>query len=79
MSTEQYPWYFGRLQREEARIHLENNPDGTFLVRKSTTEDIYVISLMYNGGDKHIRIEWDSKSKLYYVHGGRYFHNVPVS
>ena len=79
LSVEQYPWYFGPLNRQEAKIQLGVNPDGTFLVRKSQNQSQYALSVLFNGADKHILIEMDAQSHLYFLHGGRYFHNIPVS
>ncbi|KAI6191071.1 SH2 domain protein [Aphelenchoides bicaudatus] len=77
LSIEQYPWFFGQLDRHEAKIQLGINPDGTFLVRQSRNQSQYALSILFNGHDKHILIEMDSESRLYYLHGGRYFHSIP--
>lgn len=78
MNIEQYPWYFGPLSRNEAKLQLGSNPDGTFLVRKSQNQSQYALSVLFNGNDKHILIEMDSESHHYYLHGGRFFHNIPA-
>jgi hypothetical protein len=78
MTTEMYPWFFGELERHEAKIQLGNNPDGTFLVRKSRSQSQYVLSVLYRSTDKHILIERDRESHLYWVHGARYFHDIPA-
>lgn len=79
LSVEQYPWYFGELERQEAKLNLGVNPDGTFLVRKSKNQLQYVLSVLYNNNDKHIKIEMEPGTHFYYLHGGRYFHNIPVT
>lgn len=46
-------WYFGNIDRKKAEEILKSSPDDAFLVRKSSREDSYAISL------------WKSKNKTF--------------
>jgi len=43
--VESAPWYFGELGRVESNEKLERAEEGTFLVRMSSKQQQYVISL----------------------------------
>uniref|UniRef100_A0A1I7S0H6 SH2 domain protein n=1 Tax=Bursaphelenchus xylophilus TaxID=6326 RepID=A0A1I7S0H6_BURXY len=72
-----YPWYFSNLTREEAQNFIENQPDGTFLVRWSQTQSILALSVAYQGVAKHMKIEYDTSRSMYYLHDSIFFHNIP--
>ncbi|XP_053408492.1 uncharacterized protein LOC123559656 isoform X2 [Mercenaria mercenaria] len=47
-SLDDYPWFFGKLPREDANELLRHQPDGTFLMRESETRPgNFVISVRY--------------------------------
>ncbi|CAD5228746.1 unnamed protein product [Bursaphelenchus okinawaensis] len=72
-----YPWYFSNLSRDEAQNYLENQPNGTFLVRWSESQLMYALSVAYGGQAKHMRIEYDQAKSMFYLHDSMFFHNVP--
>lgn len=50
------PWFWGELSRGDEQELLRNKPDGTFLVRHSSTPGDFTISLRHSGSNKLIRI-----------------------
>lgn len=64
-------WYWGPISGDSAEKLLENEPDGSFIVRDSSDEH-YIFSLTFklNGLVRHVRIEQDqgkSRSFNYYL------------
>eukprot|EP00051_Salpingoeca_urceolata_P020475 m.307367 g.307367 ORF g.307367 m.307367 type:complete len:136 (-) comp19628_c1_seq7:872-1279(-) len=56
--AEQEGWNWGKVSKEDATEALNGKPNGTFLVRISTThEDEYSISLVDHGTVKHIHVK----------------------
>ncbi|KAI6174130.1 hypothetical protein M3Y98_01156500 [Aphelenchoides besseyi] len=74
---EDQPWFFGELERQQVKMFLELTEDGTFLVRRSSNLGQYVLSIMYDGNEKHMKIEMDPENRLFYLHAARYFHDIP--
>lgn len=58
-------WYWGPVSGDAAEKLLENEPDGSFIVRDSSDEH-YIFSLTFklNGLVRHVRIEQDQGSLL---------------
>ncbi|KAL2103401.1 hypothetical protein ACEWY4_000269 [Coilia grayii] len=57
-------WYFGKLNRFETQTLLlrTENPEGTFLVRRSDKEEVgYVLSVKVDGQAKHFKIHGEEK------------------
>ncbi|KAI6206041.1 Protein vav-1 [Aphelenchoides besseyi] len=73
---EDQPWFFGELERQQVKMFLELTEDGTFLVRRSSNLGQYVLSIMYDGNEKHMKIEMDPENRLFYLHAARYFHDI---
>lgn len=56
--TEDYSYFFGKIPRTEADHMLTGAPDGSFLLRVSTSSaGDYVLSVSYNGGAFHFQIK----------------------
>uniref|UniRef100_A0A914YL48 Uncharacterized protein n=1 Tax=Panagrolaimus superbus TaxID=310955 RepID=A0A914YL48_9BILA len=75
-----YPWYFGVKERMEANQMLCGTSDGTFIVRLSQRENKYVISITFNGGYKHMKIESGEDpvlGKIYWLSDNSHFTSVP--
>jgi len=72
----QQPWYFGELGRTQAQQLLERTDDGTFIVRHSSHQQQFVISLMYERKAKHMKIEVCEQSRQFYLHEGRRFDSI---
>lgn len=71
-----YPWFRGRMERDQAQALLENAAHETFLVRVSPKHNgSYVISLNYNNQVKHMRI-YVSRDNQLYLSQNRYFKSV---
>lgn len=71
----EYPWFHGRMNRDQAQALLERSPHGTFLVRVSPKHNgSYVISLNYNSQVKHMRIY--VKDNQLFLSQNRYFKSV---
>ncbi|KAG9509075.1 Guanine nucleotide exchange factor VAV3, partial [Fragariocoptes setiger] len=71
-----YPWFSGRMDRDEAQSLLEKMTHGTFLVRISPKQNgNYVISLNYNGQVKHMRIHVSNDNQLF-LSQTRYFKSI---
>lgn len=62
-------WYWGPISRSEAEKRLENQSDGTFLVRNSLDRR-YLLSLSFRslGQTLHARIEYDNCKFSFYPH-----------
>ncbi|VDM96189.1 unnamed protein product [Thelazia callipaeda] len=58
-------WYRGPMKRWDAEDLLRGNPDGTFLVRFSATQQKYVISISFNNDVKHTKVEQSSDGRYY--------------
>lgn len=72
-----YPWFHGRMGREQAQSILENTQDGTFLVRVSPKHNgSYVISLNHRSKVNHMRI-FVSVDNCLYLSECKYFKSVP--
>ena len=55
-------WYFGDLSREEAEGLLSSNPQGSFLVRRSTRNlGMEVLSLKFNDTYRHYNVKTDGE------------------
>lgn len=74
-SPDDYPWFCGQMDRDEAQTLLEDRPSETFLVRISPKQNgSYVISLNYNSQVKHMRIHV-SNNQLF-LSENRYFKSL---
>lgn len=72
----EYPWFVGRMGREQAQSILENTPDGTFLVRESPKHNCsLVISLNYASKVNHMRVFVSSQNE-WYLSENRYFKSL---
>uniref|UniRef100_A0A8R1TQ42 Protein vav-1 n=2 Tax=Onchocerca TaxID=6281 RepID=A0A8R1TQ42_ONCVO len=58
-------WYRGPMKRWDAEELLRGTPDGTFLVRFSSTQQKYVISISFNGDVKHTKVEHSPEGRYY--------------
>ncbi|XP_072015671.1 guanine nucleotide exchange factor VAV2-like isoform X3 [Amphiura filiformis] len=50
-----YPWFVGKMERQEANNHLGSKPQGCYLVRERA-EGGYAISIKHESQVKHIRV-----------------------
>ncbi|CAG7821146.1 unnamed protein product, partial [Allacma fusca] len=81
---ENYPWYAGEMDRDCATTVLDQQSNGTFLVRvrpaqieTSPSDAAYALSLKWNDQVKHMKILLTSSGeKLYYLSESRYFKSV---
>lgn len=61
LNLEEYPWFAGTMEREEATSLLEKSPSGTFLLRISAKQNGgYAISINFDNQVKHMRVCYDS-------------------
>ncbi|XP_055338647.1 suppressor of cytokine signaling 7-like [Paramacrobiotus metropolitanus] len=59
-------WYWGPINAAVAETVLENEVDGTFLVRDSTDENfLFSLSCKYDGKVGHVRIEYSKGSFMF--------------
>uniref|UniRef100_A0A671UPI9 Tyrosine-protein kinase n=1 Tax=Sparus aurata TaxID=8175 RepID=A0A671UPI9_SPAAU len=68
----QQDWYHGAIPRLEVQQLLKN--DGDFLVRKSQEKQGYVLSVQWDGANKHFLIQ--NTDNLYRL-DGESFHSIP--
>eukprot|EP00112_Aurelia_sp_Birch-Aquarium-sp1_P002340 Seg1257.1 transcript_id=Seg1257.1/GoldUCD/mRNA.D3Y31 product="Protein vav" protein_id=Seg1257.1/GoldUCD/D3Y31 len=55
-------WFAGVMNRHTASEKLQDQPDGTFLVRESdNAKGSFVLSVIYQGEDKHIKIVYNDQ------------------
>ena len=55
-----YGWYWGPISGAAAEKLLENEPDGSFVVRDSSNDNyIFSLSFKLDGSVRHVRIEHD--------------------
>lgn len=76
-----YQWFVGECNREEASRMLEKLPDGTFLVRVSNTGDRkgeYALSIKYGSTNpvKHIKLHRNAE-EMYYLVDCKMFRGLP--
>ncbi|KAI6234691.1 Variant SH3 domain-containing protein [Aphelenchoides fujianensis] len=74
---DQFPWYFGPMERSDANQTLDETEDGTFLVRHSVAANQYALSVVYHGRPKHIIIGLMAGVPQYYLHGAKLFDTIP--
>ncbi|VIO89268.1 Variant SH3 domain containing protein [Brugia malayi] len=58
-------WYRGPMKRWDSEELLRGTPDGTFLVRFSSAQQKYVISISFNGDVKHTKVEQSPEGRYY--------------
>lgn len=75
LNLEEYQWFAGSMERDNAQTLLDRLPTGTFLVRISPKQrGSYAISLNYNGHVKHMRI--CLSEELFYLSTSKYFKTI---
>ncbi|CAG0894743.1 unnamed protein product [Darwinula stevensoni] len=74
---EQYDWYAGEMDREEAKKILQCLEPGAYLLRQSIRDSKYALSLSASDEVKHMRLyTTNDRENLYFLSQQRYFHSV---
>ncbi|UYV68340.1 VAV2 [Cordylochernes scorpioides] len=77
LNLEEYEWFVGIMDRDEATVKLKDLPSGTFLLRISPKQNGgYAISLIYNNQIKHMRVCCTDDGHLYYLSRSKYFKSI---
>lgn len=56
-------WFWGDISRSEATELMENQPDGSFLVRNASTQGNFTLTLKKGGVNRLIKIGHDDMGK----------------
>jgi len=71
-----YPWFVGIMNVNDANAKLQYHRNGTFLVRESVTQkDKFIISIIFKKETKHITIE--EKSGIFKISDSSQFRSIP--
>lgn len=75
LNLEEYQWFAGSMDRDNAQSLLDRLPNGTFLVRISPNQrGNYAMSLNYNGHVKHMRVCLSEDH--FYLSTSKYFKTI---
>ena len=72
---EDYDWYAHTMERGTAERILSQMANGAFLVRISSKQQVYAISIKDNQTVKHMKI-LETDKQLYYLSQSKFFENI---